>query len=126
MTGWKDTRWANVLPGWEPLVDALHVRVIAIEPRLQVQQIKEKFGGMRYYYSIPSDIDEEKKHKIENLVAMAESRSLTTCEVCGEMAMDGPTPGERGWLNALCPEHMAIRDASGDPVWKIADEAQIR
>ncbi len=63
-----------------------------------VAQIKEKFGGLRFYYSCDR---EEIFNKVKKLVRDAERQSLKTCEVCGE-------PGEMrkdGWLKTKCDEH---------------------
>lgn len=118
---WKDARiGAGVNPGWEPIVDALHERVLALDPDVRIDQVKEKFGGLRYYYFTESD--KETSEAIARLVTMAEYRAETTCEVCGGLAMDGPTPGKWGWLNTLCPEHMAVRDNEDKPAWQIAKD----
>lgn len=57
-------------------------------------QVKEKFGGLRFYVGAAT----EKHH---NYITFAESMSYKTCEVCG-------SPGERytdGWHTVLCDEH---------------------
>lgn len=54
-------------------------------------QVKEKFGTLRFYYSGGDDV-------IEGLVMMAESMTHRTCEGCG-------CPGEKrgtGWIKILC------------------------
>ena len=59
-----------------------------------VQQVKEKFGGLRFYYYGGDET-------IENFVRMAEAMSLVTCEECG-------APGTRsggGWISVRCQEH---------------------
>ena len=65
-----------------------------------VAQIKEKFGGLRFYY------DGGDEH-ISGMVRMAESWASHTCEECGK-------PGrsrEGGWIRTLCDEHEAERQA---------------
>jgi len=57
-------------------------------------QVKEKFGGLRFYY----DGGDE---KIFGMVRMAEAMSYKTCETCGN-------PGElknEGWMKVCCPAH---------------------
>lgn len=64
------------------------------------EQVKEKFGTLRFYYHGGDDY-------IRGLVTMAESMSGLTCEVCGK-------PGslnDVGWLMTLCEEHRAIDNA---------------
>lgn len=57
-------------------------------------QVKEKFGGLRFYVQAATD-----KHY--SYINFAESMSYKTCEVCG-------SPGERytdGWHTTLCDVH---------------------
>jgi hypothetical protein len=54
-------------------------------------QIKEKFGGLRAYYSGGNDY-------IRGLVTMAETMSYKTCEVCGNKGK----PNKGGWISTLC------------------------
>jgi hypothetical protein len=63
-------------------------------PGVTVSQIKEKFGGLRFYY------DGGDTH-IDGMVRMAEVWASHTCEVCG-------APGRSrsgGWIRTLCDEH---------------------
>jgi hypothetical protein len=54
-------------------------------------QIKEKFGGLRAYYSGGNDY-------IRGLVTMAETMSYKICEVCGNKGK----PSKSGWISTLC------------------------
>jgi hypothetical protein len=63
-------------------------------PQVIVDQVKEKFGTLRFYYHGGDDI-------IDGMVRMAESISGFTCEKCG-------APGKmrgRGWLYTACDTH---------------------
>jgi hypothetical protein len=63
-------------------------------PQVVVAQIKEKFGGLRFYY----DGGDE---QIRGMVSMAESWAGHSCETCG-------SPGKRrdgGWIRTLCDHH---------------------
>lgn len=56
-----------------------------------VTQIKEKFGGLRFYYSGGDE-------HISGMVTMVEALSIVTCEACG-------APGSKtrsGWIRVLC------------------------
>ena len=60
-------------------------------PQVTLDQVKEKFGTLRFYYSGGDD-------EISGMVRMAESMSGVTCEGCGN-------PGERrggGWVHTYC------------------------
>ena len=86
--------------GWVALVDTLCRRIeahVALEELGEpvVGQVKEKFGGLRFYFDGPND------DYISGLITMAESMSYRICEDCGK-------PGEvrsGGWIRTLCDEH---------------------
>lgn len=60
-----------------------------------VEQIKEKFGGLRFYYTGGDE-------KIDGMVDMATSWAEHTCEECGS---PGVNRAIRGWLTTLCDVH---------------------
>lgn len=66
------------------------------EPVTQVvvDQVKEKFGTLRFYYTGGDD-------QIRGMVSMAESMSGVMCEECGAPG----TTGGRGWISTLCDTH---------------------
>jgi len=59
-------------------------------------QVKEKFGGLRFYVNRASD-------KQYSLIRFAELMSYKTCEVCG--STQGTQLYETGWHKTLCPQH---------------------
>ena len=70
-----------------------------IIPQLEAVQVKEKYGGLRFYlsgYPVQPEIDA----KVTAYINFAESMSYVTCEACGK-------PGtQRGghWIFTLCEE----------------------
>lgn len=83
----------EVSEGWHPIIIELDKQIAAIHPDYKIHQVKEKFGGLRYYTNV---VDAE----VGKLIAEAEKKSFKTCEQCGE-------PGELrkgGWLITLCDE----------------------
>ncbi len=62
-------------------------------------QVKEKFGGLRFYYSGGNDF-------ISGLVDMAEGMSGRTCEDCGNPGTQNST----GWIRTQCAPCMKKRD----------------
>lgn len=65
-----------------------------VVPQVVLDQVKEKFGTLRFYYTGGDDY-------IRGMVSMAEAMSGVTCEVCGK-------PGETnhgGWIKTRCEEH---------------------
>jgi hypothetical protein len=69
-----------------------------IVPQVTVDQVKEKFGSLRFYFTGGDDY-------IRGMATMAESMSGVTCEECGN---PGSTLG-RGWLTTLCEKHAEER-----------------
>ena len=67
--------------------------------RVIVVQIKEKFGGLRFYYEGGNEF-------IHGMVRMAEAWAANTCEVCGER---GASSNTGGWVSTLCEKHRTER-----------------
>ena len=68
--------------------------------QVEVNQIKEKFGGLRFYYQGGDD-------QIHGMVQMAESFAGTLCEDCGGIG----TRRSGGWIRTLCDKHEDERSA---------------
>lgn len=104
----------SVGPGWWPILESLCANIQSYTdwkneqkekfnrgegcPQVTVEQIKEKFGGLRFYYQGGDD-------RVDGMVRMAEAWADHSCEECGK-------PGERrsgGWIRTLCDEHEAER-----------------
>ena len=95
--GWG--KWIDCGKGWYPLVVETDQKLAALDPGYEVHQIKEKFGGLRYYHQfVTEDSDHEAGWKIEQ---EAENRSFTICETCGAPGKTRPC----GWIKTLCDEH---------------------
>jgi hypothetical protein len=79
--------------GWSKLINPL---IDLCEARhIEIFQIKEKFGGLRFYVGSIADKDLQ---EVEMAINKAEDLSYKTCETCGE-------PGELrkgGWLKCRC------------------------
>jgi hypothetical protein len=62
-------------------------------PEYQVRavQVKEKFGGLRFYVTGGGEY-------VDGLIAMAEDVSYMTCESCGNPGK----PNDGGWIRTLC------------------------
>jgi len=77
--------------GWVHLVLEIHSYLLT-NPEYRVNQVKEKFGELRFYASGLSK--EEKEH-----LKGKEEESLTICQECGS---SGAKLRNRGWLATLC------------------------
>jgi hypothetical protein len=63
-------------------------------PQVVATQVKEKFAGLRFYYTGGDD-------EISGMITLAESFSARICETCG-------SPGRKsgpGWIRTLCKKH---------------------
>jgi hypothetical protein len=95
--GWG--RWISCDAGWFELIVDLDAALSALDPDYRVEQVKEKFGTLRYYCT-PSSEDADVWCRFDDLVRVAEDRSAETCERCGR-------PGRlcrssMRWLKTLC------------------------
>ena len=93
--------------GWYNIIDTLCATIKSREYNLSIRvldkeeyfpviadQVKEKYGGLRFYYRGGDDY-------IHGAASMAEYLSEVTCEKCG-------APGKTrdgGWIRTLCDEH---------------------
>lgn len=89
----------NVGEGWHPILRELEEELNKIDPEFILQQVKEKFGGLRYY-AYPHSPDPA----FEGAIRTAEAKSERTCEVCGEPGLIKAT---HHWLKCLCETHRA-------------------
>jgi hypothetical protein len=109
-------------PGWWPILESLCANIQHYSdwkekqgnfiPQVAVEQIKEKFGGLRFYYIGGDDA-------VDGMVRMAESWASNTCEECGK-------PGQSrtgGWIKTLCDEHDAERQAQFKERFKNNDQS---
>lgn len=84
-------------PGWSSLYKPLMER--CKEEGVEIHQIKEKFGGLRFYTGPCSE-------ELMSAVDRAEAKSYEICEECGQ-------PGvlrQGGWIRTLCDEHAEGRE----------------
>jgi hypothetical protein len=89
-----DPDWTTCVgPGWKPLVEPLIAQ--CQEEGTPILQVKEKFGGLRFYTGGGSA-------KLAAMIAAAETVSMRTCEECGK---PGRTVAPQGWVRTLCYEH---------------------
>ena len=97
ITEWiEHYRKANYFPvgeGWRSLVEKLVNDIAKIDPKVEVTQVKEKFGTLRFYISGGND-------EVDNLIEKAERKSSTICEICGKKGK----PRDLPWVLTLCAD----------------------
>ena len=84
-------------PGWKQLILDCDREMSEINPDYTILQIKEKFGGLRYYVEGHSDLfDIEEKY---------ERLSFQICEECGSK-LEVTTNRSNGfsWIKTYCKE----------------------
>jgi len=87
------------LPGWRKIILDLHDKLVEESPDYYIIQIKEKFGGLRYYVGGTT-------YAGYDMIDEAERLSYVTCETCGRPG----EPTSKGWTRTLCVYDRFIAD----------------
>lgn len=117
--------WSGVPKGWLEVVDKLCGCIQdyidntrrweggkeIITPQVRCSQVKEKFGGLRFYYDGGDD-------EVEGMVRMAEWMCENKCQECGSEEDLGKT---RGWISVLCKTCSQEQDL----IWESNKKANI-
>ncbi len=83
--------------GWFDLIYELSKKITVLDPegKVEAAQVKEKFGGLRFYInSAPKEV--------HALIQEYEDKSYSTCEVC---SAEGKCRDDLGWVRTLCNKH---------------------
>lgn len=93
--------------GWRPLVQSLIDQCHA--EGVKILQIKEKFGGLRFY------TEPHQSAVLEEMIRGAENGSFHICEDCGttEDVKHGNLK-ESGWIKTLCLGCREVRENAYD------------
>jgi hypothetical protein len=87
----------SVGQGWYDIVDEVDKAITALFPDYEVHQIKQKFGGLRYYCSKSGN------ERVQEIIRAAEAKAALTCENCGNPGHDQPTGDGYGfYVRTLC------------------------
>jgi hypothetical protein len=96
--GWFEILW-RLCVDLEPLVTEMER---AWGHQFEVLQVKEKFGGLRFYVNC------RRNEAIRQRIGIAADESFHTCEVCGQPG----TLREERWIKTLCDEHDTLEYGS--------------
>ena len=96
---WKSI---DVDEGWYQLIVDCDKELTAIDPNYQIFQVKQKFGGLRYYVQ-PSQSDTLKA--INEVISKYEAIAAKTCEATGKPGVLMKSIG--GWYKTLNEEYAA-------------------
>ena len=85
--------------GWDEIVYELSEKIRTycdnMKVVIHVSQVKEKFGGLRFYYR-PHD------KNIDKFIAESAKKTFETCQICGE---HDSLSNNYGGLSVLCATH---------------------
>ncbi len=110
--GWEDGKnpyrsriysrgFCSIGDGWLPLVQELIEKLIKAGWDKEIKQVKEKFGGLRFYTGAGNE-------EIWKIIQWAENESYKICETCGSREDVSQT---KGWITTLCRIHMNEHEA---------------
>ena len=89
-----DSDFFQVSLGWNLIIKNLIQDLIRLGWNKEVIQVKEKFGGLRFYINEGTD-------EIHQRIGEAELESMKTCEITGK---PGKLRTDIGWYRTLCDE----------------------
>lgn len=90
--------------GWFNLIDTLCYSIqryidVTGAPQVVVDQVKEKFGTLRFYVTGGD-------YNTAGMITLAENLSGKICEECGSPG----TLGGKGWIRTLCDKHSGVEE----------------
>lgn len=101
--------------GWYPMLEILlswadewNKTVVDQHEKIVIEQIKEKYGSLRFYFYGGND-------KFRGMVEMAELMSLYICEICG-------SPGTRNSSGYITTECISCRTKTNNGWGKTSGE----
>ncbi len=81
--------------GWYQLIHDLLAELLETNWDKDIHQVKEKFGGLRFYIGGASE-------EVHDIIKKYEKLSYETCEDCGEQ---GELRRDLGWWRTLCDKY---------------------
>lgn len=100
----KEECLCSVGLGWSSLIEEIWSYLEKNTLAFSVQQVKEKFGGLRFYFTYIADGD---INCISDHVDEICDRSTSICEDCGKPGNNAPVGG---WWLTLCYDCRTIRE----------------
>lgn len=104
----NDPCWSYIPDGWVGIIERLHENLVLVAPEYRITQVKEKFGGLRFYTNIGYDPDGIASMIIQHY----ERESEVTCDVCGERGkIVDVGEGKMPYVASRCEEHYVEKRA---------------
>jgi len=98
-------QYIQVDEGWYQIIVDCDDELTAIDPKYEILQIKEKFGGLRYYMTPCDDTTKEQRDRMYEVVSKYEEIATRTCEATGQPGVLMKSVG--GWVKTLNPDYAA-------------------
>ena len=93
---------SEYLTGWGDLLMQADAFIALVDPDYKIIQIKEKLGGLRYYYKLSITPTDEVRTALQEGVTTIEDISMDKCERCG---CDSKRQSRlRGWITSIFDE----------------------
>lgn len=86
--------------GWVPIVNRLHRSLVDLIGDYEVVRVGNKMSGLRYAIDRPGEVSSEVNQAVNNLLLAARTKSLSTCDLCGE-----PAEGRLSFGVTRCQAH---------------------
>lgn len=86
-------------PGWFFIIKNLSAAITRISKDVRATQVKEKFGGLRFYWRSVNNLTEDQYESISRAVDAAEEESYLVCEDCGSKE---DVQQSKGWIRTEC------------------------
>ena len=99
----REQALASIGPGWAKLVGALWDFCKVLDPPVMISQVKEKYGGLRFYVYGGGM---QRADMVSVIIHAVEHLSEHTCETCGQ---HGKRRG-REWVYTACDVHTNLED----------------
>lgn len=101
--------------GWYKILDELCSQLDLLRRTAKIHivadQVKEKFGGLRFYFHISAPKKSQLWYDtVYDVVSKAENESRYVCEICGK---PGELKSDSGWYSTLCEKHRKERKRAG-------------
>jgi hypothetical protein len=114
---WKSI---DVDEGWYQIVIDCDAELSAVDPHHKILQIKEKFGGLRYYIK-PSETCHEER-RLGQIITKYEEIASKTCEATGQPGVLMKSIG--GWRKTLNPDYAASKMHYGK--YSVVEQSEIK
>ena len=105
----------SISPGWIGILEEIFKYCADHNCPIRAVQIKEKFGGLRFYYDVVGELSDEDSAALDKI----EAKGDITCDICGE---PGNKEGSKGWIRTTCAKHKKTKyndDIDYNRVWDL-------